>query len=417
MSFTTFTDRPVRENRSHIMHVIRQSCSQQQNRRGLTTPAVAIALLIAMAGLALIIDRAWLESAQLELTTAAESTALAAARQLAQDDRLIPGSLETQRLDAARTAAETVATTNPVAGQLPSFDPFSDDLLFGSYSQPQSDGSITFQTDVPDPNTVRITLYRSRARNNPVALFIGRLTGTPFGDVARQADAAVNNQIEGIRPVNGAYAPMMPLAIWQADPSGSRLDTWNVQIEQRRGTDNYSIDSSTQQPVNGGDGIPEMTIRSLARGGRPELCNMQIVDLGSGLEDAILERQFQSGISVDDLQNFGGVLSLSNSLALNSSAELRDSDRNAMDALLGQRRICLLYSTAAPNGRNQLLLTTCVGLAAIRVMAVQDQNDGSCIVTVQPTVIATRAALVSTGVGQSSTFPPNKYVYNLKLTN
>jgi hypothetical protein len=399
------------------MNFSRKLTPRQRNRRGLTTPAVALALLIAMAGLAMIIDRAWLESAQLELTTAAETTALAAARQLVQDDRLIPSSLEPQRLDAARTAAEMAAVSNPVAGHTPSFDPSGNDILFGSYSQPQADGTIVFQTDVPDPNTVRITLHRSRARNNPVALFIGRLTGVPFGNVVRQADATINNQVEGLRPVSGAYAPMLPLAIWKADPSGSRQDTWDAQIEQRRGLDNYSFDSSSNQPVAGSDGIPEIIIRSLPRGGRPELCNMQVVDLGSELDDTILARQFQSGISVDDLQDLGGVLSLAANLTLSSSPELRNSDRDAVDTILGQPRICLLYSTSVPNGQNSLLQTTCVAFVAVRVMAVLDQSDGSCTLVLQPTVIATRSALVTTAVGQTSTFAPNKYIYNLKLTN
>lgn len=402
---------------SAAMQAVRQHQRFALRRRGLTTPIVALALLITLAGLALILDRIWLETAQWELTTAAEATALAAARRLAQDDRLIPGSTLQERLAAAQLAAEQTAGVNPVAGQPASFDPGRGDLLFGAYSQPQNGEPAVFLTDVADPNTVRVTLHRSRRRNNPVALFIGRLTGIPFGDVVRQADATVNNAIEGIRPVSGAAAPVLPIAIWKADPSGNRLDTWDVQIEQRRGPDNFRYDDATHQPVTGSDGVPEITLRSLARSASPERCNVQVVDLGSRFDDNVLDRQFRFGVTADDLEPLGGSIAPAGGLRLTSTPQLLTQDRNLLAAILGEPRICLVYATAAPTGKNNFCSTTCIGLAAVRVMAVHDQADGSCAVTVQPTVIATRSAVATAAVGQSPKAPPNKYIYNLKLTN
>src|SRR5689334_4999445 len=269
-----------------FMQLVRSIPQRGDHRRGLTTPVVAIALMITMAGMALILDRIWLETAQLELTTAAEATALAAARQLAADDRLVPNIDSVQRLDAARTAAEALAAGNLVAGQLPSFSVAGTDILFGNYTELQENGSIQFDTTVTDPLSVRITLHRSRARSNPVALFVGQLTGIPFGNVVRQADATVNNHIAVIRPVSGGFAPGLPLAIWKNDPSGNRNDTWDVQIEQRKGSDNYRYDLASRKPAPGSDGIPEIAVRSLARGGRPELCNLQVLDIGTDFADA-----------------------------------------------------------------------------------------------------------------------------------
>ena len=346
------------------MHAVRHRRSAT-HRAGLTTPVVALALLLAMAGLALILDRIWLETAQLELNTAAEATALAAARQLAQDDRLIPNTPEQQRLDAAQTAAELTAAMNLVAGQTPSFNPARNDILFGSYSQPQGDSPILLQTDVTDPQTVRITLHRSRSRSNPVALFIGQLTGVPFGDVNRQADATVNNHVEGLRPVVGATVPALPLAIWKVDPTGSRSDTWDLQIEQRQGSDNFCLDADTQLPIDGSDGIPEITLRSLASGQPPASCNLQVVDLGSGFDDSILEGQFRSGWSDDDLASVGGMIDPAAALVLSSSPELMDRDRDALEAILGEPRICLLFSSAVPSGNENLVQITCAGLVAV----------------------------------------------------
>ncbi len=399
------------------MRPLRHHHPGRARRQGLTTPVVVLALLITMTGLALILDRIWLETAQLELTTAAETTALAAARQLAQDDRLVPNLPEQQRRDAALTAAELAAGLNRVAGETPNFSFENDDLLFGRYSHASAGQPIVFQTDAADPNSVRVTLHRSRGRNNPVALFIGQLTGIPFGNVNRQADAAVNNQIEGIRPVHGAMAPALPLAVWKVDPAGKRTDTWDEQIEKRRGPDNYRYDSARKQPVRGEDGLPELTVRSLPRGGRPELCNVQVVDLGSGFDDEILQRQFLTGWTESDLDRWGGTLNPGAGLSLTGSPDLLHQERESLEALLGEPRICLLFSTAVPQGKSKRVLTTCVSLVAVRVMSVEDQPDGSCLLVLQPTVIATRSALVTAAVGQTSTAAPNKYIYNLQLTN
>jgi hypothetical protein len=383
----------------------------------LTTPVVALALMITLAGMALILDRIWLETAQLELTMAAEATALAAARQLAADDRLAPNLAPTQRLDAARTAAEALAAGNLVAGQIPSFSVSGTDILFGNYTEVQQNGSIQFDTAVTDPLSVRITLHRSRARNNPVALFVGDLTGVPFGNVVRQADATVNNHIAGVRPVTGGFAPGLPLAIWKNDPSGNRNDTWDVQIEQRKGPDNYRYDATSRKPAPGGDGIPEIIVRSLARGGRPELCNLQVLDIGTGFDDAKLLRQFQSGWSDVDLQSFDGMLTVVGGTTLTSTAQLPDKEADALETLSGEPRICMIFTTAVPSGNQGYLQTTCVDFVAVRVMDVEDQTDGSCMIILQPTVMATRCAVITTVLGQPPANSPNKYVYNLQLTN
>ena len=61
----------------------RRNCRRHEKRGGYTTAAIAFALLVAMAGFALLIDRMWLDAADMELTVAAESAALAAAAELA----------------------------------------------------------------------------------------------------------------------------------------------------------------------------------------------------------------------------------------------------------------------------------------------------------------------------------------------
>jgi len=159
------------------------------------------------------------------------------------------------------------------------------------------------------------------------------------------------------------------------------------------------------------------------------------------MNDAELGRQFATGWSVDDLTTFGGEfqLPLGSLQTLQASGELRNNDRQALDDLVGEPRICLLYSAVTPSGTSQTGLATCIRMVAIRILSVTDAGDGSCQLVAQPCVIKTRTAIVeemspyytttlsgSTTPDDSNTTnspanttaaPPNPYIYKLRLTH
>ena len=96
---------------------------------------------------------------------------------------------------------------------------------------------------------------------------------------------------------------------------------------------------------------------------------------------------------------------------MNSSAELLTGERDALEQIVGEPRICLLFSQCRPGSQSPLTVSTCVELVAVRVMSIKDESDGSCRLVLQPTVVATRSAVIG---GSSSA---NSYIYNLQLTN
>ena len=73
--------------------------------------------------------------------------------------------------------------------------------------------------------------------------------------------------------------------------------------------------------------------------------------------------------------------------------------------LIGERRVCFLYSNAAPQRQSPLANSTCTDLVTVRVMAVTSNSDGSCDVTIQPSVLTTRTVVLAsenaTTTGQS----------------
>ena len=71
-----------RYQRAHI------TVSQTVGRRGVITPLAAMVLLVVLAGIALVVNRLWLDAASLEVTTCIETAVLAAGQELAADDLL-----------------------------------------------------------------------------------------------------------------------------------------------------------------------------------------------------------------------------------------------------------------------------------------------------------------------------------------
>ena len=396
-------------------------------RRGLTTPAVAVALLVAMGGLALILDRLWLDAADLELTTAAESAALAAARELASDDLLRPKADPAGRMQAAREAAAWVAGQNLVAGDPVTLDSDAQgDVQLGRLVLDQHEQQVRFEESDENPTTVVVTAQRTRSMSNPVGLFVTGLTGIPFGDVVSRVEATIDNRIVGVRPFEGAPVPALPLAIWLKDPTQQRRDTWEQQIEARRGADTYGFDAATGQVFRDSDGLPEIVLRSQSRDRNSDDSNLLVLDIGTALQDHEVVRQFASGWTADDLAGLDGELrvSPSNPEKFPAAPKLTHDDREALENLIGEPRICLLYSDARTNGSSSLLQATCVRLVAIRVLAVRDSSNGSCELIAQPCVFATRTALLDeqspyhTGLAsEATTDNANKYIYKLQLTH
>lgn len=398
------------------MRVFRPPVRSRLGRRGVTTLLVVAALVAALLAGALILDYLWLSAAAVELTTAAEASALAAAQALASDDRLRPHADPQDLVQRALYAAVSLAAHNRVAGEPVALDPASE-IRLGRYVT-TSDQTVQFLETDQAPTHVQVIAQRTRQRGHPVELFLSRWTGVPAGDVAVQVEAGSDHRVVGLRPFAGAPVPALPLAIWREDPTGQRQDTWRAAIEERRGRDDFAFDPETQQVLQQPDGLTELTLRSRPRGGTHERVNLLVVDVGSEFDDERLMRQFATGWLPEDLAPWGGELRLEPASAENptpaytlpAAPDLRTAERDVLERQLGVPRIAWLYSTWQPGRGSAAGRATCVAWVAVRVMAVRDLPDGSAEVVVQPAVLTTRTALTD------PTAPEHRYLCRLTLT-
>lgn len=385
-------------------------------RRGLTTPMVAAALLVAMLGIALIVDRLWLATAQWELTAAAEAAALAAGRELTSDARLLGPSTVPMLLIHAKQAASEIAAQNLVAGQPAYIDADAGDVRFVKTVASEIPGKTAewVETD-RDPTEVLIHAQRTRFRGNPVALFMRQLTRQPFGDVVASVSVRMNNHIVAIRPFDDVPAPVLPLAIWKDDPAKKRQDTWQAAIEDNGGKDQYGYDDTRHVVTTGADGIPELTLTTAKPSGPAAEANVQLLDLGTDLDPTLVEQQILLGVSHADLESRSGELRLDSGATMTSIPQLQSRERTALEEHLGSQRVVLLYKQATPVGKNGYLETECVEFVAIRVLAVIDQADGRCQIIVQPTVMSTRMAVAENT--SADLRDGNQYLFRLELTH
>lgn len=389
-------------------------------------PLVAIAILVVGGGIALVLDRLWLASAKSEILTVAEGAALAACRSLIDEELLKYPNLrqnendwQQQRIEIARQTAGDVAAQNTVAGNNVSLDlSETGDVRFGKLARQSETDQVLFLETNNRPTSVVVSAYRSRSRNNPVALLFQELTDEFAGDVAARAEASWGNRIVGLRPHQNLPAPVLPIAVLESDPAGTQLETWTRQIEQFQGNDRYRFDPVTGAVTDGSDGLPEIVLQWSSES--KSISNHCFIELGPVGERNASLRQLKTGWRPADLQSMSGEIRLSpNTVDLWGRERLTQAECRVLKEMIGECRIVCLCKTPASSVQSQrrlrLTLTRFVGA---RIMAVDVVPQQKVQIVLQPAVVITRTALPATLPGDeaTSTVPANPYVYKIQVT-
>jgi hypothetical protein len=377
-------------------------------------PVIAVALvLIGMAG-ALVLDRLWIDAARMELLTTAEAAALAAAGRLASDDRLRQPVDWDGLIEAARRDAVDIAAVNRVAGRPVHLDPSeARDICFGRLTtDPQTDRTLFLET-AHDPTSVFVTARAARRAGNALSLFFTGLTGLAAAQSSSTAEATIDNRVVGVSPLGGSTVPAWPLGILARDPSATREDTWEHQITRGNGPDLYACDPRTGDVREGGDGLPEIVLQlaPVAQSTVDRSPNVQLLDIGNGLNVRRIREQLVRGWSEDDLAGWGGTLWLDGgNVPLPAGTEPMAALRSDFEQLVGQVRIVVLYEEEETAG-SDVHRVLGVGFAAGRILAVREGVNAAPELVFQPGVVGTRSAITRENVAA------NPYVFRLQLTD
>ncbi len=398
-------------------------------------PTMALMMLVSLLFLAVIVDYAWLANCRVELNRSAEAAALAAARGLLCDELLLPQSDDEEIASRARLAADRVARSNLAAGQPVALNLDRGDVRIGRHVEQAATGEILFLQSDHRPDYVEVLAARTRSRNNPVALFLSSLSGTTNADVRANAAATFDHDVIAIRPFPGGRVPMLPLAVLQTAASGTGLQSWEQQIEQRTGSDQYSVDPATGRVWSRPDGIPEIILQSASRVIPSERANTHLMEVGGQPGQVNLAQQVHSGWSLDDLAAYGGQIRFNGTpVPIACSDDYDHEIEGAFGDILGQPRLVVLYHTYQAADKQRYASLTADRLVAARLMAIRSAPGGGYEFVLQPTVMSTRTAVLASELAEmankplaagghtadghtDNTRPENRYVYKVRLAH
>lgn len=390
---------------------------EAHRRQGLISPALMVALLVVAGCMALVFDQIWVANARHELQAAAEAAALAAAVDLANDSLLLAGTDDeswANDTSVTRKVAANIAGRNMAGGNPIRVDPHRpDEIRIGRMIVDRDTGGEEFLETDYSPSHVFIVANCDRVHGNPVSLFFPYVTGWAEADVRASAAATINNDVVGVRPLAHGNVPAWPLAVLESHALAERRDTWVAQIEEHEGSDRFRFDAATGRVLEEGDGLPEILVRCRSQ---ESTGNLRLVDLGNGLLDASLQRQFEQGLSRDDLEGFDHELRFDDGpYSLVATNDCSGPVFDWLSAQVGQKRIILLYQEVEPPTNSPFQRIAATRLVCARLMQVTATDDGIELV-LQPAVIATRTALIPDEIDTNRHEPRNPYIYRLSLT-
>lgn len=416
----------------------RKARQRVSSRRGSMALAAMLSLLVIIGGVAVALDRLWLDNAKTELEAAVEAAALQGGQFLASDDLLREDSgpdIET-RLELARQAAGRIARENTIAGEPVELNLTPDgDVRFGRLVRRDRTGVDVFLETSDHPTSVVVRGLHSRERNNPVATFLNSVTGHQAADVSALSEASIDNRVIGLQPLAGVPIPVLPLAILRECRDG-RLESWKTQIEDNQGVDLYGYDELTGEVTDGPDGIPEIRLRSPVRRGNPRHANVHLFDVnGSSTVDELLSH-IENGWGEQDVpEHLPAMLFEEGPFQFETVSGINGPMPGMLNTLIGECRILFLYDDFQPNGRSGAGRIQVVEAVAGRILSIEDAGHGCCELIVQPGVMTTRTAILSsespsgdstsdqtrrTGRqpnGTASEKTANRYIYKLQITN
>jgi Flp pilus assembly protein TadG len=312
----------------------------------LVVTALMLVPLIGFAALA--VDIGVLAAARAQLKTVADAAALAGARQLVSDNRLQAGYVPTVEAAAASSKAIAIGQANTVMNQ--NAVVLSSDVLVGVMptNPPNPNYTITSNNISPTTNSVQVTAYRDDSHAGVVPAFFSRIWGLSGSTASVISTATVEvYSISGYNPGSGTGS-FLPFALDQVAQNN---------LLTNGSTNLYPIGT---QPGNYG------TIDFGVSSNSTKVLNDQILNGITPAEMTAASSTFNFSTLTGTFEGNTGV-----------SAGIKAS----LNAVIGQPRLVLVYSTVVGPGANAVY--TIVGVQAIKITGVNFQGSNKTV-TIQP---------------------------------
>ena len=362
-------------------------------QRGAVAPLTAVSMTTLIGFTAIAVDLGMLYNVRNELQRTADATALGAARELVNDDRLKVNASSAWMNDV-RDEAVSYAAINKVYGNTPSISTNSGnsidgDLVIGYLNDSTDLTELLKVDDESRFNSVQVRIRRDGTLNGPVQLFFGQLLGLTSSDLGATATATLQDGVTGFRVTeNSVNAGLLPFAL--------HIDAWNDLLNLVSTTgDSYGMNDDGNV-VGSGDSIFELNLYPGAGASQLPPGNFGTVDIGSpNNSTADLSRQILEGVNESDMSYFDNnelKLGPDGTLLLNGDTGLSAGIKDELEAIKGMPRTIPLFNNVSGNGNNSMY--TIVGFAGIRILNVKLTGKMSNkAVIIQPAYVVDQTAI------------------------
>ncbi|MCA9136468.1 MAG: hypothetical protein KDB00_06910 [Planctomycetales bacterium] len=335
---------------------------------------------------AIAVDFGHINVSRSEVKRTADAAAMSACWELF--DGVVAGSdASTVQCDIA-SAASSIAAKNVVSSHSPTLNA-SSDIEIGYYNLNQPG-----QLDTSDPakfNAVRVHVRQTEANQSAIPLFFGSVTGRSEQSLQAKSTAAL------FKTISGFYTPTEAGDTLDILPIALDLETWE-QVCAKSTQDVYRY--SGGEITTGSDGYFECSLYPTGTGSPG---NRGTVDIGGANNSTSdLSRQILSGISADDMAEFGRplVCSSTSPLELNGDTGISAGIKDELAAIIGQPRIIPIFTTVQGNGNNATYKI--VRFEGIRILSLKLTGPmNKKHVTIQPCPMVARYSHYSDVVEES----------------
>jgi Flp pilus assembly protein TadG len=344
---------------------------------------------------ALAVDTSMIAVARGQLSTAADSAALAGAQELATENRVRGATTLTTEITGANNQSLSFAQQNHVLGTAPVLstnvsNATTGDILVGylDWTNPSS-ALDSSSANTKLFNSVQVTLHRDSTHGGVVPTVFAKLMGFSGSNVTVSSTATAQAfSVSGFKASGSSSANLLPIVLdtvtWQAMMAGTT-------------TDQYTYNSSSNTVTSGADGIYESLLYPVESGSPG---NWGTINVGvSNNSTSTLSAQIRYGITPAQLATYpNSTIQLDStqtppSITFSGNPGISAGIKDDLTAIIGKPVVVPIYDINGDNGNNAWYRV--IAFQPARILSVNFQGNPKYVI-IQPCLINDPTAVTGT---------------------
>jgi Flp pilus assembly protein TadG len=382
----------------------RSWCNTVRDHRGVAAVLFGVLLPVLIGFAALAVDTSLIAVARGQLSTAADSAALAGAQQLASENRVRGATTLTTEITGANNQSLAFAQKNSVLGATPVLstnmaNADSGEIMVGYIDWTNPSSTLDSSLEATKLfNSVQVTLHRDATHGGVVPTIFAQLMGFTGANVAVKSSATAQAfSVSGFKASGSSSANLLPIVL--------DVETWNKMMKATspsNGTDQYTYDDTTHTVSSGADGVYESLLYPVSSGSPG---NWGTINVGvSSNSTSTLGAQIRYGITPAQLATYpNSTIQLDStqtppSITFSGDPGISAGIKDDLTAIIGKPVVVPIYDINGGNGNNAWYRV--IAFQPCRILSVSFQGNPKYVI-IQPCLCNNQTVI--TGSAQSWT--------------